>query len=243
LNLEHDQRVLLWDIDGTLLRSIRPDRFRQHIPIVLRSVFGTAGTIEQLTFAGVTDFQAIVEALESEGYTIDDVRARIPELGDSYLRELRNSILTDPNHSPYFQQLPGASGALDAVSKHPRYHSALLTGNFSAVARFKLELTGLSHYFTLPGAYGEDSHDRRDLPALAAERISASLDRAFAPEQFVVIGDTPNDIDCARAFGARAVAVASGFYHDRAELQSHTPDAVLDSLVDVRQLLDVLAVL
>lgn len=204
-------------------------------------MFGTAGTIEHMTFAGVTDFQAVVEALESEGFTIDDVRERIPELGESYLKELQHSILTDPNHSPYFQQLPGASRALDAVSKDPRYFSTLLTGNFSTIAHFKLQLTGLSHYFTLPGAYGEDSHDRRDLPGLAAARVNAHLGRSFAPEQFIVIGDTPNDIDCARAFGARVIAVASGFYHDRAELSSHAPDAVLDSLADTRRVLGVLS--
>lgn len=241
MNAPESQRILLWDIDGTLLHSLRPDRFRQHIPRVLKSVFGSAGTIEQSTFAGVTDFQAVVEALEPEGITLEDVRLRLPELSQAYLHELQHSILTDPNHSPYFQQLPGVSGALDAVSKEPRYRSALLTGNFSTIARFKLELVGLSHYFRLPGAYGEDSHDRRGLPALAAQRISAHLGQTFGAEQFIVIGDTPNDIDCARSFGAKSLAVATGVYHDRAALEAHKPDVILDSLADTKLFLSTLS--
>ena len=69
-----------------------------------------------------------------------------------------------------------------------------------------MELVGLSEFFDLPGAFGDESHDRRDLPALAYERIRKHLQLDLAKEQFIVIGDTPNDIDCAKHFGARALA-------------------------------------
>ena len=114
---------------------------------------------------------------------------------------------------------------LQAVADHPRYSSALVTGNIEVAAYFKLELVGLSEFFTLPGAFGDSSHDRRVLPALAAERIREHLQLDLAPEQFIVIGDTPNDIDCARHFGARAVVVATSRMFSVEDLLACHPDA------------------
>jgi phosphoglycolate phosphatase-like HAD superfamily hydrolase len=104
-----------------------------------------------------------------------------------------------------------------------------------------MELVGLDHFFTLPGAFGEESHNRRDLPARAAERIRKHLQIDLAPEQFIVIGDTPNDIDCAHHFGARAVAVGTGRMFSEAEIIACKPDAFLPDLSDVELVLRTLA--
>jgi phosphoglycolate phosphatase-like HAD superfamily hydrolase len=93
-----------------------------------------------------------------------------------------------------------------------------------------MRLVGLSDFFQLPGAFGDDSHDRRDLPALARERINRQLGLELQPSQFIVIGDTPNDIACAQHYGARAVAVATGRMYTPAELLAHKPDALLPDL-------------
>jgi phosphoglycolate phosphatase len=107
----------------------------------------------------------------------------------------------------------------------------LLTGNIEAGARIKLEPTGLRPYFRL-GAYGSDHLDRRQLPSLAARRAQALTGQSFEPEQVVVIGDTPHDIECARHFGAVAVAVATGQY-TREALESERPDLLFDNFSDV----------
>jgi phosphoglycolate phosphatase len=93
-----------------------------------------------------------------------------------------------------------------------------------------MELVGLDHFFTLPGAFGDESHERRDLPERAAERIDSFLQTNLKPNQFVVIGDTPNDIDCAHHFGARAVAVGTGRFYSTDELLACNPDAWLPDL-------------
>src|SRR5204863_420640 len=111
-----------------------------------------------------------------------------------------------------------------------RYLSALLTGNIEPAAYLKLEISGLSEFFRLPGAFGDDSFDRRDLPELAAQRINKHLGADLQPEQFIVIGDTPNDIACARHFGARVLAVATGRVHSAEELAACEPDALLPDL-------------
>ena len=110
----------------------------------------------------------------------------------------------------FFELLPGVREALAAVAKDPRYRSALVTGNIEPAAYLKIELMGLSEFFNLPGAFGDESHERNDLPALAAERIRRHLNLDLKPSQFIVIGDTPNDIACARHFGAKALAVGTG---------------------------------
>ncbi len=92
----------------------------------------------------------------------------------------------------------------------------LVTGNIEEGARIKLLPTGLWPHFRV-GAYGSDHMDRRRLPSLATRRAHALVGHAFAPTEVVVIGDTPHDIDCARAFGAVAIAVTTGQY-TRAEL-------------------------
>ena len=92
----------------------------------------------------------------------------------------------------------------------------------------------------MPGAFGEESYDRRDLPALAAERIQRELGKELKPEHFIVIGDTPNDIACARHFGARAVAVCTGRMYSAEDLRAHEPDAVLPDLSDVDLVIETL---
>jgi len=104
----------------------------------------------------------------------------------------------------------------------------------------KVEITGLAEFFQLPGAFGNESFDRRDLPAIAAQRINEHLGEKFEPEQFIVIGDTPNDIACARHFGARVLAVATGRVHSAEELRAHNPDALLPDLLDAELVIQTL---
>jgi phosphoglycolate phosphatase len=144
------------------------------------------------------------------------------------------------NGEQFFELLPGVKETLEALAAHPRYESALLTGNIEAMAYLKMELVRLDQFFTLPGAFGDESHDRKDLPALAAERISEHLQVRLSPEQFIVIGDTPNDVACARHFGARAVALGTGRFYSTEELLACEPDAFLADLTDTDLVIETL---
>jgi phosphoglycolate phosphatase-like HAD superfamily hydrolase len=237
--MSHDFRVILWDIDGTLVRSRRNGFFKDYTTPVLLRVFGTAGRLHELGVSGMTDLQIVSEALRDEGFTTEQVRGRAAELVPIYLEELERLTRAEE----VFYALPGARAALEALERAPRYCNSLLTGNVEPAARLKLRLVGLADFFSIPGAFGEDSHDRRDLPAVARERISRHLGLDLSPEQLIVIGDTPNDIACARHFGARAVAVATGRSYSTADLLAHQPDAVLPDLTDTELLLNTLAAL
>ena len=237
--MSQDLRVILWDIDGTLVRSRRSGFFKDYMTPVLLRVFGTAGRLGEMAVSGMTDLQIASEALRDEGFTAEQVRGRAPELVPLYLEELERLTRAEE----IFYALPGARESLEALEREPRYLNSLLTGNVEPAARLKLRLVGLSDFFHAPGAFGDDSHDRRELPALAAARINHQLGVQFAPAQFIVIGDTPNDIACARHFGARAVAVATGRSYTAAALRPHSPDALLPDLTDTGLLLNTLAAL
>ncbi len=233
-----DLRVLLWDIDGTLLRSLRAGAFKDYTVPVLESLFGTAGRIHEMrAVSGMTDLQIIGEALRDEGITNEHIRERVAEIRTRFMIEMER-VAVATNAQPLFQTLPGVREILERVAAHPRYLSSLLTGNIEPAAHLKLRLVNLSEFFTqLPGAFGDDSHDRRDLPAIAAARINAQLKLNFRPAQFIVIGDTPNDIACAKFFGARSVAVCTGRFDSHDSLAAHNPDALLSDLSDTELVL------
>ncbi|HWS52851.1 MAG TPA: haloacid dehalogenase-like hydrolase [Pyrinomonadaceae bacterium] len=229
--MPEDLRILLWDIDGTLIRSVRAGAFKEYTIPVLESVFGTAGRLAEMSVSGMTDLQIVAEALAGEGFTPEQIRGRVADLRERYLAELERAS-SDLSRGPLFELLPGVREVLEAAEASPRYRSALLTGNVEPAAHLKLRLMGLTEFFRLPGAFGDDSHDRRDLPRLAQERIRRHMGFDLRPSQFIVIGDTPNDIACARHFGARAVGVGTGRMNSLATLAPHAPDALLPDLSD-----------
>ena len=222
-------RILLWDLDGTLVRGKRFGAFKDYTVPMLERVFGTAGCLHSLVVSGMTDLQIVEEALRGERITRDHISARIDELRRCYIDEMKRAC---GDGGQIIEAMPGAREVLKGLNEHPRYASALLTGNIEPAAHLKLELTGLAEFFSLPGAFGDESFDRRDLPAIAARRINEYLGANLQPEQFIVIGHTPNDIACARHFGARVVSVATGRIHSADILREHEPDALLPDLLN-----------
>jgi phosphoglycolate phosphatase len=222
-------RILLWDIDGTLMRSARNGSYKDYTIPVLEEIFGTSGRLSDMRVSGMTDLQIVFEALAETEISQDQIRAQIDRLCSRLTEEARR---VTGNGVQFFELLPGVRETLEVLHEHPRYRSALLTGNIKPMAALKMELMGLAKFFTLPGAFGEESHIRRDLPALAVERIRNYLGVDIPAEHFIVIGDTPNDIDCGRHFGTRTVAVGTGRFYSREEILASKPDAVLQDLSD-----------
>ena len=230
-------RILLWDIDGTLIHSVRTGAYKEYTIPVLEEIFGTAGRLAEMRVSGMTDLQIVFEALRDAGITQEQILERAEVLASRLTEEARR---VTGNGTKFFELLPGVRETLEALAAHPRYESALVTGNIKSMAHLKMELVGLDRFFTLPGAFGDESHNRRDLPARAAERIRKHLQVELAPQQFIVIGDTPNDIDCAQHFGARAIAVGTGRFYSTDEILACKPDALLPDLSDVNLVLNTL---
>lgn len=218
------QKLILWDIDGTLLytggvsgRAMRAAMAR---------IYGQSPSDERAHYAGKTDRQIIFETF------VDRDQAELLGLIDhfvaAYLEEL------DINRAELLARVQVFDGVVPVLERlqHEAVIQTALTGNLQQVARLKLEVTGLLKYFDIEvGAYGSDHHERTQLPAIAAARASERYGRSFAGSDLVVIGDTPNDIACGRAGGARTVAIATGPFSVEA-LRECRPDAVLPSLAD-----------
>ena len=119
-----------------------------------------------------------------------------------------------------------------------RVVQSVLTGNLQPIAQIKLDLMQLSRYLDLEvGAYGSDHHRRAMLVPFATARAEQRYGRTFHGADVVVIGDTPNDIDCGRVAGARTIAVATGPFGVE-DLRAHTPDAVFADLTDTDALIE-----
>ena len=232
-------RILLWDIDGTLLIAPRGGSYKDYFAPAMERVYGSSGIFHgQLKVSGMTDLQIAVESLQSEGFSVEQIYAKCDEFCMAIGEEIERVCSGEENR---FVALPGAREVLEATDEHPLFVNALLTGNLPLAARFKLEFVGLHKFFDFSlGAFGNESHRRIDLPAVAARNVSAKFNYEFAASQFIVLGDTPNDIACARHFGAKAVAVATGRNHPAETLAPHKPDYLLNNLTDAAEVLRVL---
>ena len=185
----------------------------------------------------MTDTQIMFEALKSEGFKSEQIFERTDELLKVFKAEM-SKVLAE-NGEPY-EVLSGAKEILTETAKQPNFINALLTGNLSVAAEIKLRSVGLWQFFeNAPNAFGEISHERKDLAIEAGNLFRQKYDFDFSPEQFIVIGDTPNDILCARHFGAKCVAVLTGRNQTREKLEIENPDIVIDDLTDTKKLLHI----
>ena len=218
-------RLFLFDIDGTLVTARGAGRAA--LQQALAETYGSAGDIDRYDFRGKTDPRIVFDLLRGAGVADDIIEARMSACFDAYVAHLERQI----GDGSRVTVLPGIPDVVRALADREDALVGLLTGNIEAGARVKLRATGLSPLFRV-GAYGSDSMDRRRLPAVACERARALAGREFPFERVTIIGDTPLDVDCARACGAVAVAVATG-YHAHDELAACAPDFLFPDFSDV----------
>ncbi|MGQ0814754.1 MAG: HAD family hydrolase [Gemmatimonadota bacterium] len=227
------KRLLLFDIDGTLLSTQGAARraFRR----ALEQVYGITGPIDGHSFSGKTDPQIARELLTLAGLAPNQIDAGLPSLWNAYLAGLEQEIGATEHHTHVY---PGVRELLDALAAHDDVVLALLTGNVARGADLKLMSAGLREYFAF-GAFGSDCEDRPGLPSIAVERALSATGRAFHGSEVVVIGDTPNDIRCGEALGVATVGVATGG-HDSEELRRVGAHVVFDDFSDTAAVLRVL---
>lgn len=214
--------LLLFDIDGTLLRTNGAGR--ESTRRAMLDVYGTEGNLATFHFGGRTDWQIVLDLLEESPYSEDEIVARLPQYHDSIARHLSDVIASFP-----VETCPGGVETVRALLDQPNVALGIVTGNVASAAPVKLRAAGYDPDWFPVGAFGHEAQLRAALPPLAMQRAEALYGSPFTPQRVVVIGDTPADVECARAAGAWAVAVNTGF-EERESLVMAGPDVLLEDL-------------
>ncbi len=212
-------RVLLFDVDGTLLTVHSGSRTA--VEHAVTTVTGQTISTEGISFSGRTDPDIFRAVLTQNGVPPTD--SLLATITREYLRTARRTI-KPKNVEP----LPGVPGLLSLLANRKEVVLALVTGNVEAIAVHKLKSAGLASYFSV-GGYGSDHVNRAKLPQVAVRRASTMVGQAVSIKDAVVIGDTERDIKCARTSGASSVAVCTGRYTS-SDLIPHRPDLLLEDL-------------
>lgn len=225
-------KLLLFDIDGTLIRSHGAGR--ETLAYALEQLFGTAGPIADYQLDGKTDTRIIMDLMTAAGFQPAEINPKMSQLHELMAAKGQEIFPLRAMHA-----CVGVSQLLATLNTRADVLLGLLTGNIQRTASLKLAAAGVDPTLFKVGAYGCDALDRNQLPPIGIERANQLTGNEFTGYNTVIIGDTPADILCARAGKATAVAVASG-WHSTITLAKYQPDYLFENLGDTESVLQAL---
>lgn len=225
--------IVLLDIDGTLIRTGRAGS--RAMNRAFEDLFGIAGAFDGVEMAGRTDKWIVDDAASRAG--VDMSGSNFQRFRDRYFSRLTET-LREP--APGKGVLPGVRRLLDSIDTRDDIFPALLTGNCEEGARIKLQHFDIWKYFRC-GAYGDEVSDRNALFDVAMQRARACGAPQVGAHDVIVVGDTVHDVRCAKAAGARSVAVATGPC-DVDTLRKSGADVVVRDLTDTEAFFRMLSV-
>jgi phosphoglycolate phosphatase-like HAD superfamily hydrolase len=209
--------IILFDIDGTMLtvehgftRSMLQELFDEH------SI--NYPDLDKDSFSGRTDHDIFTSFLVNHDYDENLYRT----FKTAYLEELENRL------SERFVKRHDHVDEAISFFKGDDFVRGLLTGNYPKAANLKLEAGKIDYDFTI-GAFGEKNKDRNQLPKLAIEQVRKQMGIEPDPARFIIIGDTPRDVECAKYAGMKCVSVTTGDY-TREQLSPYNPEVIIDNL-------------
>ncbi|MGQ0539362.1 MAG: HAD family hydrolase [Gemmatimonadaceae bacterium] len=223
-------KVVLFDIDGTLLRT--EGAGRRAMERALQTVFGKTGD-PGYRYDGKTDRQIVRELMRGAGFAGATIDERMGDVVRCYVAQLHNELRAG---AALVRCYGGVLELIAALESRGDRAVGLLTGNVEPGAIAKLEAAGLAAARFRVNAFGSDHEDRHALPAIALERARRALGTHIQGTAIIIVGDTPADMACGRSVGARAIGVATGHY-STGDLSQHAPHAVFADLCDTEAVL------
>jgi phosphoglycolate phosphatase-like HAD superfamily hydrolase len=220
--------LILFDIDGTLLLS--DGAGVRAMTAAGKTVVGPDFTLAGIEVAGRLDPLIWADAAAALGF--DGADARHDEFRSVYARLLGEHFRT----TGAARALPGVQALVARLRDLEGVTIGLLTGNYPETGRLKLEAAGLDPNAFAVAAWGCDGRSRRDLPHVAITRYRERTGRAIDPANVIIIGDTPHDIDCAKAAACKVIGVATGPSFAAEDLRAHDPDLLVKDLSDTEGL-------
>ncbi|MFP5377270.1 MAG: HAD family hydrolase [Acidimicrobiia bacterium] len=230
-----DERLVLWDVDGTLLRT--NGVAQRAFDVAAAHVLGRPPGPHEVRMSGKTDPLIALEILLFAGLAEEEARGLLPRVVERLEAELEGArdLVREQGHV-----MPGVEAVLAELHDDPLVVQSVLTGNTASNAVVKLEAFALDRWIDVEvGAFGSDDADREQLVPVALDRVERLRGRALGPDDTWVVGDTPRDLACARAGGARCLLVATGRFAVE-ELEAEGPDEVLPDLTDTGAVLRLL---
>jgi phosphoglycolate phosphatase len=224
------KKLILWDIDGTLIKSHGAGVRAMEKALTKR--FGVTVDLGSIDWAGRTDSWITGEVFRHVG--LPDTPQNAHDYLEAYLEQLPRELSAGQPGVV----LPGILELLETLHHRKDLAQGLLTGNLRRGAELKLTHHQVWHYFEF-GAFADDSPRRNDLGPHALRRAQERHAVAFAPANTFIIGDTPHDIECGKVIGAQTIAVATGTFSYE-ELARHAPTAVFTDFADTAAFLRVI---
>jgi len=224
--MDAQKRLLLWDIDATLITT--GGAGDKALKRVIAQRYRVQDDLHDIEIAGRTDTGIARSILQK--YDVEPTPSNVAVFLDEYVGHLSELLSQVKGHV-----LPGVAEILKRMHTRPDRVLALLTGNLRRGAKLKLQHYGLWDYFEF-GAFADDHHDRNELGAFACARAKEKHREDFVGASIDVIGDTGHDIACGKIFGSRTIAVATGSW-PRERLATHKPDFLFDDLSGIDEVI------
>ncbi|MFQ5541453.1 MAG: HAD family hydrolase [Candidatus Binatia bacterium] len=226
------ERLILFDLDGTLIRSSNGFiAFNEAI----KKTFGLSADIRSVVPDGNTDPVILEEIFTTANFKVEITekkwRTFAKNLHECYTDAIKQGLTM-------VFTLPGVLELVKELARVSGLYQGVVTGNLEATGRLKLEAAGLGGYLGL-GAYGSDSPNRNDLPAIAKERWARVIGKSLPSGDCIIVGDTPKDLDAARNSQMRCLLVGTGRYPVE-ELELLEPDACLSDFTDTKAVVEAL---
>lgn len=222
------KRLVLFDIDGTLVRG--NGLGSQCFITSLREFFDHDGEMPKLQFAGGTDFALFDQVAQAFGFEVEDQDRKL--FFKLMAAELEDALLEKRGK---FEPIPGVRECLERLQGSGLYSLGIVTGNIEATAWLKLRSAGLHEFFDFGGGFGDTTAMRARIVEMAMRSFQ---DRGFKPAgKVVMVGDTPQDVQAAKAVGIVPVAVLTGVHGEEAFLESQ-PVKLIRSLTELSEILE-----
>lgn len=220
-------KLILFDVDGTLIKG---SMVHLESPFVaIEKIFGI--NIERwATQEGGTDKKDVMEIAKRNNINLSEVESKLEKIYNEMVRYFEENVDKDER----VVLLPGVKELLKKLSEK-NYILGLLTGNVEEIAKIKMKKNGIDHFFEV-GAFGGTTENRSELAPKAIKQTEKKFKIRIKKEDVIIVGDTPNDIKCAKDNGVKIIAVCTGRFK-KEELEKLKPDYILDDLTDADKFL------
>lgn len=225
-------KIPLFDLDGTLFKSGNEVK-RESYAYAYKKVFGVDAKNTDINPEGMVDSQMILEVLKLHGISEKEIKSKIKLV----IKTLADYFKENKSRAN-LQVLPGVRELLVELTKE-QIPMGILTGNVEQLGWTRLEMVGIKQYFTF-GAFGDQTYERVELVEIARKNAEKVLGKSFETSDFVIVGDTPKDIKCARDAGIKVIIVATGFFTYE-QLEEYNPNLLLHTLEEKEKILNFLS--